>query len=80
MLSFSDFFIFETASQDLGGVITRTTTTVAVPIPGAGIILSPVASTCGETIGKAIPIKKVPDVMKDSVEIYKSGGRGKHII
>ena len=59
----------------MGGMVARTATTIAVPIPGAGVILSPVASIYGETVGKNIPVKKVPDAMKDSVEIYKSGGR-----
>jgi hypothetical protein len=72
MLSIIDLF---EDSSNLGGVVARTATTVAVPIPGAGIILSPVASVYGETLGSVLPTpKKLPNMMKDSVEIYKSGG------
>ncbi len=62
-------------AQNLGGVAARTAVSVAVPIPGAGVVLSPVASLYGEAVGKAIPVKKVPESMRDSVQIYKSGGR-----
>ena len=72
MLSFTE--LFEDA-KDLGGVAARTAVSAAVPIPGAGIVLSPVASLYGEAIGKAIPVKTVPDSMRDSVHVYKSGGR-----
>ena len=72
MISFCE--LFETA-QNLGGVTARTAVSVAVPIPGAGIVLSPVASMYGEAIGKAIPVNGTPDAMRDSIHIYKSGGR-----
>jgi len=72
MISFCE--LFETA-QNLGGVTARTAVSVAVPIPGAGIVLSPVASMYGEAIGEMIPVKKVPDSMRDSVNVYKSGGQ-----
>ena len=72
MFSLVDY-IFE--NKNVGGVIARTATTVAVPIPGAGIVLAPVASIGGEIIGKEISMKNVPEAMKDSVEIYKNGGR-----
>ena len=72
MLSFCE--LLEDA-QNLGGVAARTAVSVAVPIPGAGIILSPVASMYGEAIGKVIPVNGTPDVMRDSIHIYKSGGR-----
>ena len=72
MISFCE--LLEDA-RNLGGVAARTAVSVAVPIPGAGIVLSPVASMYGEAIGKAVPIKSVPEPMRDSVSIYKSGGR-----
>lgn len=62
-------------ARNLGGVAARTAVSVAVPIPGAGIVLSPIASLYGEEIGKTVPVKTVPDSMRDSVSIYKSGGR-----
>ena len=72
MFSFSE--LLEDA-QNLGGVAARTAVSVAVPIPGAGIVLSPVASLYGEAVGKSIPVNSVPDLMRDSVQVYKSGGR-----
>ena len=61
-------------AQNLGGLAARTAVSVAVPVPGAGIVLSPVASLYGEAIGEMIPTNKVPKIMKDSVDIYKNGG------
>lgn len=71
MLFFSE--LLEDA-QNLGGAAARTAVSVAVPVPGAGIILSPVASLYGEAIGELIPTNNVPRVMRDSVSIYKTGG------
>ncbi len=71
MLSFCE--LLEDA-QNLGGVAARTAVSVAVPLPGAGIILSPVASLYGEAIGELIPTNRVPRVMRDSVNIYQTGG------
>ena len=61
-------------AQNLGGLTARTAVSVAVPVPGAGVVLSPVASLYGEAIGEMIPTNKVPKIMKDSVDIYKNGG------
>ena len=72
MISFCELF---EDGQNLGGTAARTAVSIAVPIPGSGIILSPVASLYGEALGEIIPTNKVPKIMKDSVDIYKTGGR-----
>ncbi len=61
-------------ARELGGLAARTAVSAAVPVPGAGIMLSPVASLYGEAIGETIPTNTVPKIMKDSVSIYKDGG------
>lgn len=70
---FSFLGLFENV-RDLGGLAARTAVSVAVPVPGAGIVFSPVASMYGEAVGEIIPSNKVPKIMKDSVNIYKYGG------
>lgn len=71
MISFSEFYLLE-STEKITGMITQAST-AAVPIPGASIILAPVASKIGEKIGSILPdSKKVPKVMKDSLDIYSS--------
>lgn len=73
MLSFGDFLL-ET-SKNIGGMVARSLSTVAVPIPGAGLILSPVTSRVGEFAGSFFPdTRKIPSVMRDSIRIYSSAG------
>lgn len=64
-------------SAELGGMIGRTATAMAVPIPGAGVVLAPVGSAVGEVVGMVAPkvnTNKLPTRFKDSVQIYKAGG------
>ena len=73
MISIVELF-FE-SSKEFGGMVARSLSFAAVPVPGAGFFLAPVASRVGEFTGGLFPnIKKVPAVARDSVKIYSSAG------
>lgn len=63
------------SAKHIGGMIGRSVTSLAVPIPGAGAVVAPVGAKVGEVAGSIIggDNKDSPKFMKDSVKIYQSG-------
>lgn len=76
MLVFSSLF-FE-SSESLGGMLTRSITNIAAPVPGSSIVLAPIASRVGESIGRRLPDinDRLPQKVEDSRLIYIAGRDG----
>lgn len=59
-------------------MITRSITNIASPVPGSSIVLAPIASRVGESIGRRLPDinDKLPQKIEDSRLIYVAGKDG----